>query len=956
MNTKPDMKQEMNALPGGTVTYLFTDIEGSTRLLQKLGDSYSKVLALQRQVFRSAIENWQGQEVDTQGDAFFVAFARASDAISAAAQAQELLAQQSWPGGMAIKVRMGLHTGEAKLTHEGYVGIDVHRAARICSAGHGGQILISPSTAALVMNNLPKGYRLHDLGEHRLKDLSHPEHLFQLDVPGLTHEFPVLKSLNALPNNLPMQLTSFIGRQDEIDQIKKMLSEVRLITITGPGGSGKSRLSIQVAAELVDQYPDGVWFVPLTSKDSIEDIPSAIASAFHYRIETNVGYLNPVNELYYYLSSRTMLLVLDNFEHLLAGAEYLKELLVKAPQIKLLITSRECLNIPEEWVFTIPGLSYPRNGHKNGNGSYTALVLFQERARQNNPTFSLTAAERPFVSNICRLVGGMPLAIELAAPWTTILSCREIAQEVEQNLDFLTDTLRGVPEGHRSLRAVFNHSWQLLNDSERTAFCNLAVFEGGFDRFAAQKVADIGLPMLINLVNKSLIQRGEGDRFHMHALLRQFATEYLQTNPAGENALRERHCRYYLESLIEWQTSTPGDAWLPALEKKLLDNGNFKEMIRWALIHWDEAEAGQALDAVSPIYLAQGFFEASINYQAVITFLRQHGACHEADTPRRNLLLKVLTIKSIYDASLGNPNSVAVADECVMIARSLGLNTELGTCLYTLGIFAEINNDNHKAIQIFEEALPLVRDSLYIELTAGMLLWLGWAYIEVGEIDKAKKCFDEAYQLAKYEGVGALLPYTLDKLGLWADSVDNFAQGIRYHQEALQSFKRLGAQSGQALALYRMSASYWGLGDFTMSLKLAQEGYECFKAIGHRWGMPNSLCRIGYAYIGLKNYIEAQSYILQGLKLGLEYHMQGPLILTVVGMGILKARQGEYKRAVELFTVATSYPYTPVPSKVIVKKEMVLLEEKLGKDDFAAAVESGKALDFLTVIDEFSQI
>ena len=955
MEAIPDIIHPLKTYPGGTVTFLFTDIEGSTRLLKKLGDQYAQLLATQRQLLRLAFEHWQGQEVDTQGDAFFVAFARASDATSAAVQAQGAMALQSWPEGLEIKVRMGLHTGEAQVTGEGYVGMDVHRASRICSAGHGGQILVSQSTAALVMNNLPEGFHLRDLGEHRLKDLSYPEHLFQLDIPGQTSNFPALKSLNAMPNNLPVQLTSFVGRQAEIKQLIKLLREVRLITITGPGGSGKSRLSLQAAADLVDQFPDGVWFVQLASLDSVDEIPTAIANVLHFRIENFSSNVNPANQLSDYLSSRSMLLVLDNFEHLLDGAGFLKDMLLRAPQVKVVLTSRECLNIPEEWVFTLPGLSYPHNGDKGENGSYTALVLFMERARQTNPTFSLSPAERPYASNICRLVGGMPLAIELAAPWTALLSCREIAQEIEQTLDFLKDTLRGIPEGHRSLRVVFEHSWRLLNKLERTAFCKLAVFQGGFDRLAAQQVAEVNLPMLMNLVNKSLVQRGEGDRFQMHALLHQFARERLQTDPAGENALRERHSRFYLKTLERWQTSKPGDDWLPALEKVLLENGNFREMIRWALIHWEEGEARLALDNLEPIYLAQGFYEASNAYQSIITFLRENGASLDADSPKRSLLLKAITSKSLYDAMLGSPNVEAIAKECLGILRSLDLKYELGICLYTLGISADIHSNIQEAIQLFEEALQLIGDSRYVDTTAGCYLWLGDAYLAIGENDKAKRCFDEALKLSKLQGVGVLAPYALDKLGFWADATGNFRQGMQYHQEALQIFRILGAQSGQAYALSRMSVSAWELGDFMAALQYGQEGYACFKAIGHRWGIAASLGRIGFAELGLENYAEARGHFLQGLKSAQENHMPGPSIYALIGLAILEARQGETEVAVEMLTVVINHPVTPSTYKAIAEKELALLEANLMEETFSTAQTRGRALEFQSLMDKLNK-
>lgn len=955
MEAIPDIIHPSKSLPDGTVTFLFTDIEGSTKLLQKLGDKYALVLAKQRQLLRTAFEFWQGQEVDTQGDAFFVAFARASDAVSAAAQAQESMAQQSWPEGLDIKVRMGLHTGEARVTGEGYVGMDVHRASRICSAGYGGQILVSPSTAALVINNLPEGVYLRDLGEHRLKDLSHPEHLFQLDLPGLTRNFPALKSLNAMPNNLPTQLTSFVGRQDEIEQLKKLLREARLITITGPGGSGKSRLSLQTAADLVDQFPDGVWFVPLATLDSIDEVPTAIANALHFRIENFSSNVDPANQLSDYLSTRSMLLVLDNFEHLLLGAGFLKDILGRAPQVKLLLTSRECLSIPEEWVFTIPGLSYPHNGHKEGNGSYPALVLFQERARQTNPTYSLSSTERPFANAICRLVSGLPLAIELAAPWTSILSCREIAQEIEQNLDFLSDTMRGIPEGHRSLRAVFEHSWHLLNESERTAFCNLAVFQGGFDRLAALQVAEINLPMLMNLVNKSLVQHGEGDRFQMHASLQQFATERLQANPTSENRLRERHSRYYHKTLEQWETSKPGDAWLPALEKMVLDNGNFREMIRWALIHWEEQEAGQALDSLGPIYLAQGFYEATIAYQSIIKFLRENGASLDKDTPKRSLLLKAMMGKLLYDAILDDPGTDAVARGCLNILRTLDLKYELGCCLYALGVSAVTHSDYHEAIRLLEEARQLISDSCNAETKAGNLIWLGWAYHEIGDYDKAKSYYDEAYQISKQQGVGVLVPYALDKLGFWADTIGDLKLGMQYHQEALQTFRILGTQGGQAYVLSRMSLSTFELGDFTMALQYGREGYECFRSIGHRWGIAISLSRIGYAELGLENYADARSHFLQGLKSAQENHMPGPSIYALIGLAILEARQGQTERAVEMLTVAIDNPVTPFPYKAIAKKELALLQTTLGEEVFSAAQTRGQAVEFQAVIDKLNK-
>jgi predicted ATPase/class 3 adenylate cyclase len=952
MEAQPDVIHPSKSLPGGTVTFLFTDMEGSTSLVKKLGEAYAQVLARQRQILRAAFESCQGQEVDTQGDAFFVAFAHAGQAIAAAIQAQQSLAAQAWPEGLEVRVRMGLHTGDANLTPDGYVGMDVHRAARICSAGHGGQVLLSASTNALVANNLPERIHLRDLGKHRLKDLSYPEHIFHLDIPGLPGDFPALKSLDARLNNLPAQLTSFIGRQEEIDQIHELLGKVRLITITGPGGSGKSRLSLQAAANLVDQFPDGVWFVPLATLDSVDEITLAIANVLHFRPDTYASNLDPLTQLSDFLTNRSLLLVLDNFEHLLDGAGCLKEILSRAPQVKILLSSRERLNLPEEWVLALSGMKTPHNGHKAEDKTYNALTLFLERARQANPAYTLSPLERPYAIRICHLVEGMPLGIELAAPWTALLSCREIAQELENNLDFLKDTYRGMPEGHRSLRAVFEHSWRLLDESEQVALSNLAVFQGDFDHLAAGKVAELDLPMLMDLVNKSLVQRGEAERFQMHALLHQFAAEHLQADPAREARLRESHSRLYLTRLKIWQTSSPGDLWQQALEKILAEQGNIRGALRWALIHWKEAEAGQVLEHAFEFHLAQGFYQASTAYQSIIQFLRENGASLDEDAPRRSLLLKAITDKTVYDAMMGDPAAEAVAQECLPILRGLDLSFELGNCLMTLGVFADLHSNCTEAIKLLEEARHFLSKYSF-ERTAGCLLWLGWAYYEQGDYSRAKEYYLEGYELSKQQGVGILRPYSLDKLGIWADATGDFSQGLQYHQQALESFKQLGDQAGQGFALTRMSFSALNLGDYQHALQYGRAGHEQFESIGHRWGIATGLCRIGFAELGLESYPEAQAHFLRGLKVSHENHYPATASYALMGLASLRARQGQTERAVEVLAFASEH--TTALYKKIGEKELTRLRAVLGDESFSAAQRRGRALEFQALVDDFGQ-
>src|SRR6266508_2743340 len=380
----------VSGLPTGVVTLLFTDVEGSTRLLHELGDDYGEALHEHRRRLRAVFADHEGVEVDTQGDAFFVAFARASNAVAAAADCQRALA------GGPIRVRMGLHTGEPRLTEEGYVGLDVHKGARIAAVGHGGQVLLSQTTRALVDADV------RDLGLHRLKDLSAPERIYQLEIQGLPCDFPLLKTIDAGMKNLPVPRTSFVGRASELEAIERLLEDpgCRLLTLVGPGGAGKTRLALEAAARRVDRYPHGVHFVPLASVASPDFLAPALAEAIQFAVDGAHSGFSAQDQLLDYLSERSTLLVLDNFEHLVEGSGLLGEMIERAPRVELLTTSRERLNVQSEWVLDVHGLGLA----ENGNGGSGALRLFVERATQVEPGFSLADDERPQALRICRLV------------------------------------------------------------------------------------------------------------------------------------------------------------------------------------------------------------------------------------------------------------------------------------------------------------------------------------------------------------------------------------------------------------------------------------------------------------------------------------------------------------------------------------------------------------------------
>lgn len=537
----------MSSLPTGTVSFLFSDIEGSTRLLDELGaDNYSAALAEHRRVMRDAFVAHGGVEVDTQGDAFFVAFPEAAGALAAAEDVQAALE------GGPIRVRIGLHTGTPLLTSEGYIGIDVHRGARVMSAGHGGQVLVSETTYAL----LDGAERLTDLGLHRLKDLTEPQRLWQLG----NSEFPPLKTL--YQTNLPVQPTPLVGREGELAEVLELLEGSRLLTLTGAGGSGKTRLGLQAAAELVGGYRDGVWWVSLAALRDPELVEPTITQV--------VGAKDGLAD---YLRSKQALLLLDNFEHLLPAAAVVATLLREAPDLCMLATSRERLGIAAEQEYVVPTL-LPSE----------ALALFTARARRLKPHFEPDNA----VGEICRRLDGLPLAIELAAARIKVLRPEQIVQRLGRSLDVLAAGARDAPERQQTLRATIDWSYELLDEDEQRVFACLAVFAGSFDIDAAEAVSDADLETLAALVDKSLLRQVEGGRFFMLETIREFAAGKLEQETAGQT-VHARHAAWYAALASDGDILDGGVERLDSLERDL---DNFRTAMTWSL---EVGDAGDAL-------------------------------------------------------------------------------------------------------------------------------------------------------------------------------------------------------------------------------------------------------------------------------------------------------------------------------------------------------------------------
>jgi len=676
-----------------TLTFLFTDIEGSTALLGRLGeDLYAQVLAGHHVLVRSALAAHDGHEVDTQGDAFFAVFSSPRACVAAVLAMQQALQGHAWPGGEPVRVRMGIHCGEATRTAAGLVGLEVHRAARVAAVGHGGQVLVSAAAAALVRDGLPPGAALADRGTHRLKDLGRPEQIFQLHAAGLQAEFPPLRSLGnpALPNNLPAQLSAFIGRGREVAEVRALVESARLVTLTGAGGCGKTRLGLQVAAELLDGSGDGVWLVELAAVTDQDAVPPAISQALRLAAQPGRPALEALLDA---LAPQDVLIVLDNCEHLIGGCAKTAEAIVRrCPRVRLLATSREPLGIGGETIYRVPSLSLPgpEDSDSGTPGSSDAVALFADRARANGVALSVDERAGPVVVSVCRRLDGMPLAIELAAARLRSMSLAELHGRLDQRFRLLTGGSRTALERQQTLRAAVGWSYSLLAGAERVLLGRLSVFAEGFGLDAAEAVCGSGgldvlevAGLLGSLVDKSLVvaePAGGTLRYRLLETIRLFAAERLvEAGDDGEAAaVAAAHCAHFLalaETAAAHLTGPEQGSWLARLDA---DQANLRRAAGYAVGDPDGTAVvlrlGVALDRY---WWARSRLQEA--FGLLVPVLRRPGA--RADP-------------ALYAAALVTARAVAefidvatarqLAEQAVQVARQLGDERLLSRALGSL--------------------------------------------------------------------------------------------------------------------------------------------------------------------------------------------------------------------------------------------------------------------------------
>jgi predicted ATPase/class 3 adenylate cyclase len=827
----------------GTITLLFTDIEGSTRLLRDLGEQYETALGEHRRLLREAFGAQHGEEIDRAGDGLFYAFPRAREALLAAVEGQRALAAHEWV--QPVRVRMGIHTGEPIRSETSYVGMDVHRAARIMGAAHGGQILVSRTTRDLAGAELPPEVTLLDLGDHQLKDLPTAERLYQVVAPGLTRDFPPLRSLDSRPNNLPRQLTTFVGRDREIADVKRMLAAAPLLTFTGPGGVGKTRLAIEIAGELLDEFPEGMWFVDLGPLTDPAFIAPAIASAVGVMHAPGQPILDTVME---HLHGRRVLLILDNCEHVLeVAAQTVDALLRSCGMLRILATSREGLAISGEAVYPVPSLSVP-DPATLGPGElpqYDAIQLFVERAMAAAPGFRITDANAAAVTQICRRLDGVPLAIELAAARVRALPVEQIAARLDDRFRLLTGSSRVTVPRHQTLRQTIDWSHDLLDDDERAVFRRLAAFVGGCSLEAAEAVC-AGTPvddyavldLLTHLVDKSLLiadTEGSEARYRQLETVRQYARDRLLESGEAKETLR-RHRDWYLDMVAraepEFFRGAESADWLERLDR---EHDNLRVALQWSL-----DEPGQEREG---LHLAAGlwrFWEIHGHLAEGRGWLERFLAATTGEVSP--LRADAYTGAGILAFMLGDQaGASALHQESLELHRQVGDPDGIAFAANNLANAAVLAGDYAAARQLYDTVLPWARERGDLRVLGFSLVNMAEAVALDGDPTQARAQYDEGIDAFRRAGDAWGEAFALDSLGVMLARLGGLEESAKHHEQALAISRSLRDDRGVARALAHLGDVAMRTRDHERARALYIESLEIRRALGDLPGIASAM-------------------------------------------------------------------------------------------------------------------
>jgi predicted ATPase/class 3 adenylate cyclase len=998
----------VGALPEGTVTFLFTDLEGSTRLLQAHPHAYRDAARRHHDLLRAAVEAQGGAVFETVGDAVYAAFARPTAAVAAALEGQRALQQESWAATGPLRARMGVHLGEVERQGAHYFGAPLYRCARLTAAAHGEQVVLSQAAADLVGDALPAAASLRDLGEHRLKDLARPERVYQLVHPDLPRDFPPLRSLDLRPHNLPVQPTPFVGRAADVAAVRRRVLQAvgRLLTLTGPGGTGKTRLALQAAAEALDDFPDGVWLVALAAISDPGLVPGAIARTLGVREVLG----EPLSEtLGRHLESKRLLLVLDNFEQVVAAAPVVAGLLDAAPGLRALVTSRAALRLAAEREYPVAPLALPDPTRPPAPEALTqceAVALFVQRALAVKPGFGVTQENAPAVAAICARVDGLPLALELAAARVKLLPPRALLARLDRRLPLLTGGVRDAPARQRTLRATLDWSHDLLAPPERALFARLAVFVGGFTLEAAEAVCRPGggpgvdvLDGLAALADQSLLrqdeQPGSESRFSMLETLREYAAERL--DEAGQaDDLRRRHAEFYL-ALAE-QVGPRLRGYATRLEQAEREHDNFRAALAWLVARGPAEAALRLATALGPFWAGRGhlregrrWLDAALalapapgvgegvaaavraralraraglagdqgDFRAGRAAAAESLALCRAAGDRPGAALALGTLAHLEGESGDAAAAQEHLEELLVLGRALGDEERVAFALNGLGNHASRRGDLPRARALYEESLALRRGLGRLDAVARTLMNLGDLAAAEGDSARAAARYEESLELSRALGERLAAAGALAGLGDVLSVRGDVPAAMTRWREALALHQALGNRPMEAAVLASMGRGAYRLGDLTRAAALLEQSLAIWRELaGGEGATPDAHSRYDLAqalyWSGLTaqrrgDLALARRYYGEILRAGRENGYDSSCQSGLCCLALLAAQEGDLARAAGLLGAVT--PQTRAVQRMHwpdVEAEAVAVEARaraaLGEEAFERAWQQGRSM------------
>jgi predicted ATPase/class 3 adenylate cyclase len=933
--------------PTGTVTFLFTDIEGSTRLLQELGDDWAGVLHDQRRLIRSVIAANNGIELGTEGDSFFVVFASAADATQAVVSAQHALAAHAWTGSKPVRVRMGLHTGEARRVGDDYVGLDVHRAARIAACGHGGQVVISDSVYALVVAALPAGVSMRDLGEHRLKDLPRPEHLYQLEIEGLPTEFPPLKTLDVRKNNLPLQLTSFLGRTAELAELKELLAGGRLISLVGTGGIGKTRLAIELATEVLEEF-GYVWLAELAPISDPDLVAATLMTAIDVREQAG---RTPIDALIDYFAPKSALVILDNCEHLVEPCAILAESLLEAcPRLKIIATSREHLGVPGEASWRVPSLPVPdpaRLPALEQVAESAAVALFVDRATAASPSFQLTNENAPLVVQVCKRLDGIPLAIELAAKRLSLLALPQMITRLNDRFRLLTGGGRTALPRQQTLRAAIDWSHELLAESERTLLRRVSVFAGGFSLELAEEIcawapldaADM-LDLLGTLVSKSLVVYETGSRYRMLETIREYAVERART-AAEDGELETRHRTRFLALAEEADHELHGPAQLRWFDLIDTEIANVRAAFDSCLAHEDAQAALRIAAGLGLYWRARGRFTEGRG-------LLERGLAPKLAVPA-TLRARALAWASYLAIYQGAYTQAQIrGEESLNLYSAAGDGWGMGFALQVLGAVALNQDDYPSAARLEQESVRYLRQTGDTDGLGLSYVYLGVVALRRGEYPSAMGMLEQA--LLNFREVGDMrrVSIALRLMGEVELCQGHYTPATTLLDESLALVREANDRVDLGLTVYLLGQAARAAENFPRAKELFDESLAVAQEFNDTLSAGLALCELATVARQMGDADGAIALVGQSLST-LDPREKFGIVACLHALAMVASQEGDAKRAAILFGASHKLREeigAPIPpfEHDEYDRSAWRVQSQLGEDEFARLLAEGRSL------------